>query len=131
MALVRRPAAIDRFRCVMALVSAGLCGAAAPAPAAPRPPAVSVAVVVGSNHAPAPPLQDLRFADDDAVQSARTLALLGAESTLLVTADSETRELYPTLVPTGPATRAALRAAFQAAAARIAGARAEGRRTRL
>jgi hypothetical protein len=99
------------------------------APAASPP--LSVAVVVGSNHSPSSSLQDLRYGDDDAVQNARTLSLLGAETTLLVSPDSETRELFPTTKPQGPATQASLRATFAAVKAKLAAARAQGRHTDL
>jgi hypothetical protein len=95
------------------------------------PPPLSVAVVVGSNHSPSSTQQDLRYGDDDAVQNARTLALLGAETTLLVSPDAETRELFPMAKPQGPATQVALRAAFGAAKAKLAAARAQGRHTDL
>jgi hypothetical protein len=119
------------------LVAALLAGAALAAPslataAAPgAQPPLSVAVVVGSNHSPSATQQDLRYGDDDAVQNARTLALLGAETTLLVSPDAETRELFPATKPQGPATHAALRAAFAAVKAKLAAARAQGRHTDL
>jgi hypothetical protein len=112
-----------------ALASAPSFAAAPSAPAGGAP--LSVAVVVGSNHSPSAALQDLRYGDDDAVQNARTLALLGAETTLLVVPDAETRELFPNTKPQGPATRAALRAAFDAAKAKVTAARAAGRPTDL
>lgn len=104
--------------------------ASAPSFAAGGPP-LSVAVVVGSNHSPSVSLQDLRYGDDDAVQNARTMMLLGAETTLLVVPDAETRELFPNTKPQGPATRAALRSAFESAKAQVAAARAAGRPTDL
>ncbi|HEY2900408.1 MAG TPA: hypothetical protein VGL59_07530 [Polyangia bacterium] len=95
------------------------------------PRSLSLAIVVGSNRGPSPEQESLRFGDDDAIQSARTLAMLGADATLLVTPDAETRELFPATRPQGPATRAAMKAAFQRAGERIAAARADGRHTRL
>ncbi|HEX3698773.1 MAG TPA: hypothetical protein VH374_25615 [Polyangia bacterium] len=103
----------------------------ATAQAAADPRSLSLAIVVGSNRGPSPEQETLRFGDDDAIQSARTLAMLGADATLLVTPDAETRELFPAARPQGPATRAAMKAAFQRAGERIAAAHAEGRHTRL
>lgn len=118
-----------------ALVLASALLAAPVVQAGGNPPAggapLSVAVVVGSNHSPSASLQDLRYGDDDAVQNARTMAMLGADTTLLVVPDAETRELFPGNKPQGPATRAALRAAFDAAKAKVAAARAAGRPTDL
>src|SRR5207248_2807596 len=73
----------------------------------------------------------LKYGDDDAVQNARTFTMLGAETTLLVSPDAETRELFPSTKPQGAATRAALRAAFDDAKAKLAAARASGRHTDL
>src|SRR4051794_31781358 len=78
-------------------------------------PPVTVAVVAGSNHSPSSQIADLRYADDDAIQDARTMALLGADTTLLVTADAETRDLFPAIQSAGPATRDALVAALERA----------------
>jgi hypothetical protein len=111
----------------LALASALIATPVANAGGAP----LSVAVVVGSNHSPSVSLQDLRYGDDDAVQNARTMAMLGADTTLLVVPDAETRELFPGTKPQGPATRAALRAAFDAAKAKVAAAKAAGRPTDL
>jgi hypothetical protein len=72
----------------------------------------SLAVVVGSNVSPSPSLEPLRYADDDAIQNARTLSLLGAQPVLLVSPDAETRELFPDAHPDGQATRSAVVAAF-------------------
>jgi hypothetical protein len=92
---------------------------------------LSVAIVVGSNQSPSSSLENLRYGDDDAVQNARTFALLGAQTTLLVSPDAETRELNPTVRPQAPATRAALRKAFDDAKASLAAAHAGGRKTEL
>lgn len=91
----------------------------------------SVAIIVGSNKSASAALENLRFGDDDAVQNARTFKLLAVPTTLLVSPDAETRDLYPTLRPQGPATRAALRSAFARAAKALATARAAGSRTRF
>ena len=40
---------------------------------------------------------ELRYADDDAIQDARTMILLGASTTLLVTPDAETPVSFPFL----------------------------------
>jgi hypothetical protein len=98
--------------------------AAAPGPAA-------VAVVVGSNQSPSPELPNLRYADDDAIQNARTLALLGAAAELLVSPDEETRDLFPAVRPAGPATRDALAAAIDRAFAALDRLRRAGRSTRF
>jgi hypothetical protein len=111
-------------------VAASLALGARPAAAAAAPP-LAVAIVVGSNQSPSSSLENLRYGDDDAVQNARTLALLGAQTTLLVSPDAETRELYPTMHPQAAATRAALREAFDDVRGEIAAARAAGRHTEL
>ena len=94
-------------------------------------PPLSVAIVVGSNQSPTSNLENLRYGDDDAVQNARTFQLLGAQTTLLVSPDAETRELFPAAHPDAPATRAALRKAFDDAKAALAAAHAAGRKTEL
>jgi hypothetical protein len=112
-----------------ATVAAALALAASPAVAAAPP--LSVAIVVGSNQSPSSNLENLRYGDDDAVQNARTFQLLGAQTTLLVSPDAETRELYPTVHPQAAATRAALRKAFDDARVTLAAAHAAGRKTEL
>ncbi|HVX97026.1 MAG TPA: caspase family protein [Polyangia bacterium] len=92
---------------------------------------LSVAIVVGSNQSPSSALENLRYGDDDAVQNSRTMELLGAQTTLLVSPDAETRELYPTVHPSSAATRAALRKAFDEAKAALAAAHKQGRTTEL
>lgn len=103
--------------------------AAAPAVAPTRP--LSIAIVAGSNRSPSGTLDALRFADDDAIQNARLFTLFGADTTLLVTPDVETRDLFPGVRPQGAVTGAALRAAFARAATQVAAARGAGRSTRL
>jgi hypothetical protein len=90
-----------------------------------------VAIVVGSNRSPSTTVPELRYADDDAIQNARTMTMLGASTTLLVTADAETRDLFPATAATGPATREGLVSALDRAYATLALARASGRPTRL
>jgi len=97
-----------------------------PALAAAAP--TSLAVVVGSNASPSATLDPLRYADDDAIQNARTLALLGVRPVLLVSPDPETRDLFPAVRPEGRATRSEVVAAFERLAAQ---ARAAGGPTRL
>jgi hypothetical protein len=92
---------------------------------------LSIAIVVGSNQSPSSNLENLRYGDDDAVQNARTFALLGAQTTLLVSPDAETRELNPTIHPQDAATRASLRKAFDDAKVTLAAAHAAGRKTEL
>jgi hypothetical protein len=105
--------------------------ARAGATAAGGRPRFTAAVVVGSNRSPAASTADLHYADDDAVQGARTLELLGATSWLLVAPDQETRELFPGARPQATPTRAAVAAAVKQAFARLASAHAEGRPTRF
>jgi hypothetical protein len=100
-------------------------------PAVAAGPPLSVAIVVGSNQSPSSSLENLRYGDDDAVQNARTFALLGAQTTLLVSPDAETRELFPASHPQAAATHAALRKAFADAQATLAAAHAAGRKTEL
>jgi hypothetical protein len=80
----------------------------------------SFAIVIGSNTSPSAGTDPLRYADDDAIQNARTLTLLGARTVLLVSPDAETRELYPEVHPDAAATQSAVVAAFQDVAARAA-----------
>jgi hypothetical protein len=94
-------------------------------------PAVTAAVVVGSNRSPREGTPSLHYADDDAVQGARTLALLGARTELLVTPDEETRELFPRATIAGAPTRAALAHALARAFATLAAAKSAGARTRF
>ncbi|HVZ72837.1 MAG TPA: hypothetical protein VHJ20_10725 [Polyangia bacterium] len=115
----------------LGLALAGIVGAASTARAADAPSPYAYAIVVGSNHSPSSVLQDLKYGDDDAVQNARTFALLGADTTLLVAPDAETRELFPNTKPQAAATRVALRAAFDTAKAKLAEAHAAGRATNL
>jgi hypothetical protein len=51
------------------------------------------AIVVGSNRA-LDPAQTLNFADDDAVKNEEVLAMLGADTVLLVSPDGQTRDRY-------------------------------------
>ncbi|HXI59197.1 MAG TPA: hypothetical protein VNO55_24185 [Polyangia bacterium] len=104
---------------------------ARPARATGRPAPLSLAIVVGSNRGPSASQENLRYGDDDAIQSARMLTLLGTQTTLLVDPDAETRELFPGERPDGPATQAAMKSAFGRAAEKISAARAAGRPSRL
>jgi hypothetical protein len=106
-------------------------GTASAATQATTQPPLSVAIVVGSNQSPSSALENLRYGDDDAVRNARTMELLGAQTTLLVSPDAETRELYPMVHPTSAATRDALRKAFGDAKATLAAAHKQGRKTEL
>lgn len=99
--------------------------------AAPPGPPDAFAVVVGSNRSPAASVAPLRYGDDDAVQHARAMRLLGARVLLLTEPDGDTRDLFPGLAPDGPATRAALTRALEQAFAELAKARAAGKATRF
>jgi hypothetical protein len=96
-----------------------------------RPRVVTAAVIVGSNRSPSSATADLHYADDDAVQGARTLELLGATNVLLVAPDQETRELFPHMLPHEAPTRAAVAAAVKQAFATLALAHAQGLPTRF
>ena len=85
--------------------------------ATPAPAPTSLAVVVGSNASPSRAMDPLRYADDDAIQDARLLTMLGARPLLLVSPDAETRELFPAVHPDGPASQSAVIAAFEGLAA--------------
>lgn len=100
---------------VIAASASGLASAVDLPTSKTTPPAgaVDVAIVLGSNASPSASVERLRYADDDAIQNARTLALLGARVDLLVTPDTETSELFGDVGRRGPATRAALTAAFE------------------
>ena len=112
-----------------AALAARSSGSKAAAPGEPT--AVVVAVVVGSNQSPSKTQPDLRYADDDAIQNARTMALLGATTLLLVSPDAESRELHSGVAPRARATRSALIAAFDEAFAALARAQRLGRPTRF
>jgi hypothetical protein len=114
---------------LIAALALGLAAVVAPVlpPAGPE----VVAIVVGSNHSPGAGVAELRYADDDAIQNARTMSLLGASTTLLVSADAETRELFPGVPAAGAATRDALVSALDRAFITLGQARAAGRATRL
>jgi hypothetical protein len=120
--------ALNKYAAGLGVMAAlALAGGAARAAEGP----LSVAIVVGSNQSPSSNLENLRYGDDDAVQNARTFTLLGAQTTLLVSPDAETRELNPTIHPQAAATRAALRKAFDDAKGTLAAAHAAGRKTEL
>ena len=119
---------MKRLRMLAALVLAvALPAIARAAPAAEH----ALAVVIGSNESPTPALERLRYADDDAIQNARMLSLLGVRSQLLVSPDAETRELFPSVPADGRATRASVVAAFDRSAALARQARARGQATSL
>jgi hypothetical protein len=119
---------VKRLSMLAALVLAvALPAIARAAPAAEQ----ALAVVIGSNESPTPALERLRYADDDAIQNARMLSLLGVRSQLLVSPDAETRELFPSVSADGRATRASVVAAFDRSAALARQARARGQATSL
>src|SRR5687767_7180271 len=120
---MRRGATMKLVALVSALVALSSGAAAAAEPAV-------IAVIAGSNRSPGPGVENLRYADDDAIQNARALSLLGVTPILLVTPDAETRELGPAPAE-GPATRAALVAALERAFAALAAAKRARRPTRF
>jgi hypothetical protein len=101
-------------------------------PARASDPAVQVAVVVGSGVSPSGG-RPLRYADDDAVASVETFALLGVKAFLLVDPDDETAELHPpaALAARRAVTRPALEGALDQAFAALSEAHRAGRRTRF
>ena len=105
--------------------------ALAPAAAAADDGVFQVAVVVGSGASPAAGVAPLRYADDDALASRETFALLGARTILLVHPDAETTELHRDLPERRPVTRVELESALGEAFEALAAARSAGRRTRL
>lgn len=62
------------------------------------------AIIVGNNGSPAPDVQPLRYADDDAVAYAQLLQDAGAEVRLLTRYDEDSRALHTAIVPFGPPT---------------------------
>jgi hypothetical protein len=60
------------------------------------------ALVIGSNTSFDDEIENLRYADDDAVQNAQLLKQLGAEVVLLVNLDRESKEIYSQLEATVP-----------------------------
>jgi hypothetical protein len=127
---VKRAAAARTAAAAVAVLAALGSPAAAQAPA-------QVAVVVGASRSVEERGPPLRYADDDAIQSARTFALIGVDTILLVEPDEETRELMGPGTregapnPPAKATRAAVTAALGEAFTTLAAARASGRPTRL
>jgi hypothetical protein len=71
--------------------ASGASAAAVPAGAEP----LRFALVVGANDGGRMELPRLRFADDDAIRHAEVLRAMGADVTLLVAPDGDTRALYP------------------------------------
>ena len=82
-------------RCLVVLLLLGLSSRIASAR-----PATSIArfaIVIGNNEPDGNGAERLRFADDDAVATHQLLLDAGVESHLLVTLDSSTRQLHPSL----------------------------------
>lgn len=74
------------------------------APNVPSGKAQLFAIVIGCNTSGDSAVQQLRYADDDAVQNAKLLGQLGAQVVLLVSPDPETRALYPEIEADPPTT---------------------------
>lgn len=83
------------------------------------------AVVVGYNSSDDPAVPALRYADDDAAQTAALLTELGVEVILLAELDADSRRLYPGLTPATP-DRAGLERAMAMVNLRMREARAQG-----
>lgn len=93
---------------------------------------VRFAIVIGNNSAPVGlENADLRYADDDAVQTHQLLADAGVESRLLVTLDATTRQLYPRLKPDGGPRLADIERVFAELSERIENAMRGGATTEL
>jgi hypothetical protein len=102
-------------------------GARAAAASLDRAEPLRFALVVGANDGGRAELPRLRFADDDAIRHAEVLRALGAEVTLLVAPDDDTRALYPREATAGAPTRARVLAAVGAVFAAAREAKARGR----
>jgi hypothetical protein len=105
--------------------------AVAPAAAFAKDRPAVEAIAMGSNQSPTAAVANLRYADDDAVQNARVLGLLGAHAALLTSPDAETRELFPEARPDAGATRDGLVKAIERAFDQLARAHAAGQATRF
>jgi hypothetical protein len=89
------------------------------------------AIVIGSNQPPtSAQVPVLRYADDDAIAFHQLLTEAGADSTLLVAPDPETRELWPSLSHRAP-TLADLERSTAELAIKVRAARAAGRHPEL
>ena len=105
----------------------------------PLPPAdalgrvtLSLALIIGVNHAVDPELPVLRYADDDAARWDELFGALGVKRYLLTRADENTRRISPEAVARAlEPRRAALTAAVTALAAAAAAAQARGVRVML
>lgn len=98
--------------------------------AAATPKRALFALVIGYNQSDRKDQATLRYADDDAVQSALLMRQLGAQTVLLTELDADTRKLYPALA-TAPPTAAALSSALGKLNAAITKARSAGAETTL
>jgi hypothetical protein len=100
----------SRFSALAVVVACALSSAPRANAAASGEPAAEprrFALVVGANESDRRDLPRLRFADDDAIRDAELLRAMGAEVTLLIAPDDETRALFPReSAASGPPTRA-------------------------
>ena len=87
-------------------------------------------ISVGYNRSDRKDLQNLKYADDDAVRNFQLMKMFEAQSVLLTELDGESRELYKRLTPVAP-TLDTLVAAISAINQRIDEARKAGKRTVL
>ena len=118
-----------RLAALVAWVVVGAAGRPASAATAPtNAEPQRFALVVGANDGGRPDLPRLRFADDDAIRNAEVLRALGADVTLLVAPDADTRTLFPAESASAEApTRARLLAKVEALFRAAAAAKARGR----
>jgi hypothetical protein len=84
------------------------------------------AIVIGNNRSDDPNAEVLRYADDDAIGTARLLAEAGVENELLVTLDADSRRLHPELTSQRSPREADVDAAFAAVFDKIRQAAADG-----
>jgi hypothetical protein len=89
------------------------------------------AIVIGNNRAEDPNAEALRYADDDALNTARVLAEAGVDTELLVTLDEDSRRLHPEIRGYKRPRKADLDAAFTAVSEKMRGVAAAGGRSEL
>lgn len=99
--------------------------------AAQAPPADRFAIVVGQDRSNDPAIEDLRYADDDAVATHELLQEAGVRSILLTRFDADTSGLQPAAQPDGPPTIKALRHQLGSLFRDIAQRSSNGHRTEL
>jgi hypothetical protein len=99
--------------------------------AAAEPDVRRFAIVIGNNRSDDPNAEVLRYADDDAIGTARLLTEAGVDSELLVTLDADSRRLHPELTSHRSPRKADIDAAFATVFEKMRQAAAKGSPTEL